>query len=130
MFENLRRKGYPSLPELELNAVLGESSDEQSLGDFENPSINFFWSHYKIPPAWGNPTISREVAEGSEEACFKQVGSKFVKSFFPKGSIFLGGDMVGTILITGSDYLSLLSEVQNCASYFSGWICGPGSKVK
>jgi len=119
MFEKLRNKGYPNLLALEMDAVLGESNEKSSLNRLENPKTGFIWSHYKIPPAGSNPTITREIAEGSERACFEQVGSRFVKSFFPKGSHFLGGDMVGLIMTTGLTYESLLNKTSRQASHFS-----------
>jgi len=124
MFEKLRGRGYPSLLGLEMGAVLGESYEKSSLSRFENPRPGYFWSHYKIPPVGSNPTIAREIAEGSERACFEEIGSRFVRSFFPKGSRYLGGDMIGLILITGLTYESLLSKTSKQATHFSEWICG------
>ncbi len=110
MFEKIKSKNLPNLVELEATAVLGQEIEED-LSSWENPQINFHWAQCKIYPKAKNKKIIKEIREYSEESCFSDVGSYFIKSFYPKNSIFVEGSMLGLILMTGKVYDDILTKL-------------------
>lgn len=110
MFERLKPSGFPNLIELEFKATSGKEV-KGNFRAFENPTINYYWAHCKIPPKEKNVKIKKEVSIGLEEECFSRIDSYSIKSFFPKESLFVHGSSLGSIIMTGKAYDELLSNI-------------------
>ncbi len=129
MWEKNKPKGYPGLVELEFNAVIGKKIG-YNFEMFENPKLSFYWAHAKIKPYKKNMIIHSEIHDNSEEDCFNTVGIHFAKSFFPKGSYFIDGSMVGYGIMSDNHYDNLLLNLSRLREYMAKKIEGDNANKK
>ncbi len=109
MFEKIKKKGYPSLVELEIRATMGEKIDDD-LHRFENPKINYYWGHSKIPPNKNN-VIQTKLHKGSEIQPFNKIGTTSIISFYSPGYLFISGSKIGSIISTDFNRIRLLNRL-------------------
>lgn len=109
MFENIKEKNIPSLVELEIRATMGEELD-YDLHKFENPMIDYYWAHTKIPPN-KNCMIQNEIHKGTEMLPFERIGKTFVTTFYSPNYFYISGSKIGTIISTDLNRKKLLKRL-------------------